>query len=100
MPKRIRPFSNGSQWLDWWESNCGRCKKAATADQIDSGKPFPCKIEDALTLASGRDGKVSEAIARRMGYFDHNPSKHFSCVWPCNEVEWTAEWKAECREGE
>lgn len=95
--KGIRPFSNGSQYLDFEASNCGRCKKRATIEQISSNE-VPCKIEEAIGLASIDDGKITHEIATRMGYFDNNPpkTKNYAYVWQCGEVEWTEEWKAKC----
>ena len=92
----VCPFSNGTQYLDWKASNCGRCKKLATDTQITNDR-MPCSIEYALSMALIGDGEVSAGIAQRMGYFDNNPpkTKEFSYVWQCGEVDWTEEWKEE-----
>jgi len=92
----VRPFSNGTQHLDWEASNCGRCKKAASFEQAEADK-FICEIERAIGVACISDGTVSAEIAQRMGYFKNIPAKtkRFSYVWQCGEVEWTEEWKKE-----
>lgn len=80
--KKIYPFSNGSQFMDWAASNCDRCKKST-----ESGD-FTCDIQKEISYAAIDDGSVSEDIAKRMGYSD--PLLY---CWMCTEVEWTDEWK-------
>ncbi len=80
MPKS--PFSNGSQYIDWCNSNCCRCDKS-----WNNGGAWLCDIEKALSYAAIDDGKVSDEIGKRMGFTD--PLEY---VWMCPEVEWTAEW--------
>ena len=53
---KVRPFSNGSEYVDWTASNCDHCKCAEN-----------CDIEAALGLASVGDGRVSSYIYKRMG---------------------------------
>lgn len=72
--------------MDWEAINCGRCKKAAPAEELPT-----CDIEYALGEALIDDGTVSEDIAERMGHLK-NRGRY---GWPCGEVEWTEEWKAE-----
>ena len=95
----IIPFSCGSQYLDWQVSNCGRCKKAASLEDVKADK-FTCEIERAIGVACISDGTVSAEIAQRMGYIDNNPpkTKEFSYLWQCGEVEWTEGWKKKYRE--
>ncbi len=81
----IKPFSNGTQYLDWQSSNCERCKKY----RDDFKDPEACPIDLAIGEASVSDGKITNKMAKRMGY---DPNKY---VWRCGEVEWTDEWKAE-----
>ena len=71
---RVRPFSTGTQYLDWTLSNCEDCAK--------SGR---CVLERALSDACIRDGTIAHSIAERMGYFAHNGADGFSYVWPCGE---------------
>lgn len=89
MTQQIRPFSSGSQYADWTGCNCDRCTKGAARLGPDA---LPtCEIELALGEAYFGSGKVSAEIAQRMGHTDHKGAY----AWPCNEVEWTEEWKAE-----
>lgn len=86
---RLRPFGSGSQYSDWTGCNCDRCEKGARLLGPDAWPT--CEIEAALIESYVGDGKVDEAIAERMGHTDNADSY----VWPCNEVVWTEEWKAE-----
>lgn len=89
---KIRPFSCGTQFIDWQNSNCCRCTKYNPEGIGD------CEIDKALLYASMGDGSVNEEIAERMGYLDNSPPRQegFSYNWQCGEVEWTQEWREEC----
>jgi hypothetical protein len=82
-PKRVRPFSNGTQFMDWENANCSRCKKY-------SEDASSCDLVTALTFAYFDDGTISAEHAQRIGY----DSGAYS--WMCGEVEWTDEWIADC----
>lgn len=85
----IQPFYCGSQYADWTSNNCDRCTKGANLLRSDA---LPtCEIELALLDAYIGDGEVSADIAQRMGYTDDG----LAYTWPCGEVVWTDEWKAE-----
>ena len=86
MSEQHRPFSNGSQYMDWEESNCNRCSKGAPPD-ADSYDGMRCDIQRALAEACFGDGTVPVQIAERMGYLDHCPPRQygFSYVWECHE---------------
>lgn len=86
--EKATPFSCGSQFADWKECNCERCKKYT--EMIT--KPPKCDIDFALSVAYIDDGTIPAEIAQRMGYFD-NRGKY---VWMCPEVDWTEEWMADC----
>lgn len=86
----VRPFSCGTQFGDWSESNCRRCKK--NCDLVPVGEPPPCDIEAALLAAYVGDGMVTAEIARRMGMTEENEGCY---VWPCGEWEPTEAWKEE-----
>lgn len=73
----VRPFSNGTQYMDWQCSNCDSCKKQAPADA--SLDKMPCEIEAALVLACLGDGRIPLPIWDRMG---HDEQRY---VWPCKE---------------
>jgi len=85
MAEKFRPFSNGTQFLDWEASNCERCTK------FNPDGPSKCKLRHALLTAYWADGSVSERVAKGLGYLDNKGAY----VWPCGEVEWTEEWKYE-----
>ena len=73
---RVRPFSCGTQSVDWDERNCCRCAKA----NFDKGAS-ECSIAIALCEAYWGDGTVSTEIAHRMGC--DNPLAHYN--WDCIE---------------
>lgn len=85
----IQPFYCGSQYGDWTSSNCDRCKKGA--NRLGPDALPTCEIELALGEAYILSGNVTADIAQRMGYTDDG----MAYTWPCGEVEWTDEWKAE-----
>src|SRR5262249_57218463 len=76
---RKRPFSCGTQYLDWQEVNCCRC--ARQSDPEASLDEMSCEIEAALAWACIDDGSVSLDIARRMGL----PEVGFPYCWRCKE---------------
>lgn len=74
----VRPFSNGSQYMDWTANNCETCTKAAPPDvSLDE---MPCEIEKALTWACLDAGTIPLPMADRMGY----PGGAVY-GWPCPE---------------
>lgn len=80
--ERVRPFSCGTQYADWQESNCERCAKG-----VDWDAPFPdskCDLERALSRASVGDGTISADVARRIALPLAAPGPY---VWPCGELE-------------
>jgi len=79
-PKRIRPFSNGSQFCDWQSRNCDRCTKYVAG--IDDISKSVCEIDIALGKSMWGDGSVSEEIGERMGYGDP-----LAYNWDCTERE-------------
>jgi len=87
----VCPFSSGTQYLDWVANNCDKCRKGPDWKAVEMGaENTKCEIEQALSEGA-ITGRVPKEIARRMGFFE-NRGKY---VWPCPEVEWTEEWKAE-----
>jgi hypothetical protein len=80
MSEQVRPFYCGTQYADWSDACCRRCKKGA---DIDNPPPrCPCDIEQALLEACFGDGTVSREIADRMGY-----ERADRYCWPCRELE-------------
>ena len=88
---RVRPFSCGTEGADWIASHCDRCTKRIPDDADYTG--YKCDIQRALGDAYMTDGTVSADIGRRLGY---SPTTG-QIAWPCPEVEWSAEWLAECK---
>jgi hypothetical protein len=74
-----RPFSCGSQYIDWQARNCERCAKY-NAEEAD---PLLCELDFALGVAALTDGEVPDDIARRMGY-SGDPQQF---TWDCPERE-------------
>lgn len=64
--KRIVPFSNGTEYMDWQDRNCWRCTKAWTEEM--GGDPGPCDIDNALGVEGQVTGDIPLAIAHRAGW--------------------------------
>lgn len=86
---KISPFSSGGQWGDWTGCNCDRCEKGS--HKLPPGELPTCELKEALVVAYLSDGNITADTADRIGY-TANKGRY---VWPCNEVVWTEEWKAE-----
>jgi len=84
----MRPFSNGTQYMDWVGANCDRCTKGA--HRLGPDALPDCEIELALGEALCGDGSVTDEIAWRMGYYPDG-----SYCWMCSEWNPTKEWSAE-----
>lgn len=61
--EEICPFSNGSQFSDWQDRNCHRCRKYDV--ETFTGE---CDLDLAIFEAWAGEGTVSAEIGRRMGY--------------------------------
>lgn len=70
---RMSPFSCGTQYVDWYDKNCGNCKR----DEVR------CPIALALEEACWGDGMISQEIAERAGAIRWQG--HY--CWPCGELE-------------
>jgi len=78
MPEiKVRPFSCGTQYMDWCESNCCACRKSLAYPNI-------CSIVQAIASACFGDGSIDEDMAKRMGW---RPGPPFHYVWECTERE-------------
>ncbi len=87
MEKRINPFSNGSQYIDWENANCCKCAKHPFDEDelFDIVRNTPeklCEIFLALSEACVGDGTISPEIAKRMAY----PGSLEYC-WRCGEYK-------------
>ena len=69
--QKVRPFANGTQYMDWLEANCRQCRKYNKN----------CCLEFELAMASGTDGLIEPEIAKRIGL----PSDEI--IWRCPEME-------------
>lgn len=80
MSERRRPFSQGTQYLDWQEANCCRCRKY----HVKNGEVVApiCELEEALALACIGDGMISGEHAARLGLPENTWSR-----WKCLEFE-------------
>ena len=85
----VRPFDNGSQYADWTGSNCDRCTQGV--HRLGPDAWYTCALEEALATACFGDGEITLDIAKRIGM--EADERRYG--WPCTEVEWTEEWKAE-----
>lgn len=70
----VRPFSNGTQLGAWRARNCHGCGLWNT-ERFDG----TCDLDEAIGLAYGGDGTVTEEVAQRMG-FTEGPY-----TWDCPE---------------
>jgi hypothetical protein len=55
-----RPFSNGSEFMDWNERNCCRCQLCPPPDH--QGPNELCAIENAIALASITGGTFLDPV--------------------------------------
>ena len=63
MGERIRPFSCGSEYVDWKCRNCNRCVKEWTEEH-----QWLCAIECAIDYAYMDDGTVTAEIGSRLKF--------------------------------
>jgi len=83
--KRVRPFSSGSQYMDWTASNCEstpRCSKYLDPDDVVRGGADFCELAKALAEGCIFDGTISAKQAERLDVPREAP---FPYVWPCPE---------------
>ncbi len=66
--KRIRPFSSGTELLDWTTRNCDRCAKYVLRTDTETGwNTNECNIVNAIADGQWGDGTIPAAIAERKG---------------------------------
>lgn len=75
----IRPFYCGTQYLDWQNKNCCRCRKSAPVNDQGQSEVFTCELEYCLTSACFGKGTVSEGIAARLGFKPASEVYTFKC---------------------
>lgn len=79
---RVRPFSNGTEFMIWNEVNCCNCKKYHTDDSGMVIEPI-CEIDQAFVEAMFGDGTISRDIAIEMGLIGEDGKKRmlfFKCA--------------------
>ncbi len=66
---RVRPFSSGTQWIDWQDRNCCECKRIPEDEwRSERGVAWGlCELYDALCEASINDGTISYLQAEAIG---------------------------------
>ncbi len=77
---RVRPFYCGTQFADWTERNCARCKHGYD----EQAEEFKCFLEKALGEALIGDGTITLEVARKIGWEKPPP---FPYTWDCPERE-------------
>ena len=80
MNDKIRPFSNGTEFMIWRDKNCDRCEKANT-ETADRTKT--CPMEYDIALASVTDGSIPKESAERVGC-NYEPYFHLT---DCKEIK-------------
>jgi hypothetical protein len=87
----FRPFSNGSEWMYWLESNCARGEKGCRNYRPDATSSRDgCPIEVAFALGSAGDGEVKAKHGLRGGRLAPGPGGLLiraddATAWRCPE---------------
>lgn len=63
--EKIRPFSSGSEFEDWYTNNCEGCSISTVHNETDV---FICHIEKELINGLFGDGKINKTIAEKVGF--------------------------------
>lgn len=83
MLKKVRPFKKGSQFMFWYEINCGECSKA---NPETDNRSKTCPMEYDLALASVTDGVIPIDSAERIG-IDEKYDTQVSLCLKCKEFQ-------------
>lgn len=75
----FRPFSNGTEHLDWCVANCELCAKSYDHEARD----WRCDLERAIDEGNCIDGTIPMAIAERIGVV----AEPFPHLGPCKEKQ-------------
>lgn len=76
----MKPFSNGSEFMYWYDNNCSRCTRAmhmaempdfdVTQKMVNLGRE--CRLKFALDLAvGGGTGEIPDDVAAVIGTGEH-----------------------------
>lgn len=72
---RYRPFSNGTEFGMWIESNCCRGEKGCRNYRPDATSSRDgCPIEVAVAVGGMRDGTIPARIGLRGGFLEPGPN--------------------------
>ena len=72
---KYRPFSNGTEYMIWFDHNCDECVKY----DDDYDNPPKCPIARAISWGACSDGSIPDAIVERVKW-DPEQQLHFpSC---------------------
>lgn len=74
--KRIQPFSRGTEFMVWYETNCAKCTKANfKATERDK----TCPMEYDVSLGSVTDGEIPISSFNRISPIDKPCREKISC---------------------
>lgn len=63
MGDKISIFSNAFEFILWRENNCDECAMDCPVDDNGNYGDTLCKVEEAISLASVNDGKITKEQA-------------------------------------
>lgn len=61
--RKYRPFSNGTEFMDWKDNNCDDCARG----HYDEDNGYRCATQAAIDFASCTDGMVTREHAEVIG---------------------------------
>ena len=85
----VRPFSNGSEFMDWHGRNCDKC--IYYENESTSPEDARCELAYCMDVAAGITGEVPLWVAREVGC-DYNPLYCSVRMWMhCSKIKLTEE---------
>lgn len=89
-------FSNGTEYRDWEDANCYRCRKSGCErgdlDEYQWGK---CELQDAVVNTALYDGRIPLRIMARFGGTATSALYDVAPICPEREAFDPPRWKAE-----
>lgn len=70
MSKRVRPFSNGTEFMSWQSANYDKCSRYSNVSSKRSNAK--CKLAFDLDFACVDDGTISTETALKIGCTAYN----------------------------
>jgi hypothetical protein len=99
--REIRPFSNGTEAMEWYHENCCQCVRAYFPGEKKNGeqKDYPCQATMERYVRSGKEcklkfyidlafisGTIPEPIAEEIGYGpDVEYPQYKTLPWECKK---------------